>query len=125
MAVGTPSTSTGSSDMRYVSAVIEQVIAKAPSDTVVVMKSTVPPGTGAMLSKRLEPRGIHYVSNPEFLREGNAVKDWYETSRIVVGGEPEACERLIALYEDIEAPALVWTSRALSSSSTRRTPSSR
>ena len=107
VAVGTPSTSTGSSDMRYVSAVIEQVIAKAPTDTVVVMKSTVPPGTGAMLSKRLEPRGIHYVSNPEFLREGNAVKDWYETDRIVVGGEPEACKRLISLYEDIEAPALV------------------
>ena len=107
VAVGTPSTSTGSSDLRFVGSVIEQIVSTAPAGTVVVMKSTVPPGTGAMLSKRLEPQGIHYVSNPEFLREGNAVEDWYKTDRIVVGGAPDACARLVSLYEDIDAPALV------------------
>ena len=60
-----------------------------------------------MLAKRLEPHGIHYVSNPEFLREGNAVQDWFETDRIVLGGEPVACDRVNALYEDIDAPTLV------------------
>lgn len=106
VAVGTPSTSTGSSDLRFVNSVIEEVIRTAPSGTVVVMKSTVPPGTGAMLSSRLRSRGIEYVSNPEFLREGNAVEDWFKTDRIVLGGSPEACAQVSALYEDIDAPTL-------------------
>jgi len=106
VAVGTPSTSTGSSDLRYVSSVIEQVVEGAPAGTVVMMKSTVPPGTGAMLSKRLQPRGILYVSNPEFLREGNAVQDWFKTDRVVLGGAPEACAAVATLYEDIDSPML-------------------
>lgn len=106
VAVGTPSTSTGSSDLRYVNAVIEQVIATAPAGTIVIMKSTVPPGTGAMLCRRLEPHGIHYISNPEFLREGNAIQDWFKTDRVVLGGDPEACASVAKLYEDIEAPML-------------------
>ena len=104
IAVGTPSTSTGSSDLRFVNAVAEDIVASANSGSVVIMKSTVPPGTGAMISKRLAPHGIHYVSNPEFLREGSAVTDWFETDRMVLGGEPEACDRVAALYEDIDAP---------------------
>ncbi len=107
MAVGTPSTSTGSSDLRFVSAVIEQIIAAVPAGTIVIMKSTVPPGTGAMLAKRLKQHGVHYVSNPEFLREGNAVQDWFKTDRMVLGGEPVACDHVKALYEDIDAPTLV------------------
>jgi len=106
VAVGTPSTSTGSSDLRFVSAVVEQIIAAVPAGTVVIMKSTVPPGTGAMLAKRLKAHGVHYVSNPEFLREGNAVSDWFKTDRMVLGGEPLACDRVKTLYEDIDAPTL-------------------
>jgi UDPglucose 6-dehydrogenase len=106
VAVGTPSTSTGSSDLRFVNTVIEQIAATAPAGTVVIMKSTVPPGTGAMLSRRLAPNGIDYVSNPEFLREGQAVPDWFKTDRVVLGGAPEACEKVKALYEDIDAPVL-------------------
>lgn len=106
VAVGTPSTSTGSSDLRYVNAVIEQIISSVSAGTVVIMKSTVPPGTGAMLAKRLAPAGIDYVSNPEFLREGNAVNDWFKTDRMVLGGTPEARAKVMALYEDIDAPTL-------------------
>jgi UDPglucose 6-dehydrogenase len=106
VAVGTPSTSTGSSDLRFVNSVIEQIDSSAPSGTVVIMKSTVPPGTGAMLSRRLEPNGMLYVSNPEFLREGNAVEDWFKTDRVVLGGTPEACARVGALYADIDSPTL-------------------
>lgn len=106
VAVGTPSTSTGSSDLRYVDSVIEQIAGSAPAGTVVIMKSTVPPGTGAMLSKRLEPMGIDYVSNPEFLREGSAVEDWFKTDRMVLGGAADACGRVATLYEDIDAPTL-------------------
>lgn len=106
VAVGTPSTSTGSSDLRYVSSVIDTIISDAPAGTVVIMKSTVPPGTGAMLSKRLEPHGMHYVSNPEFLREGSAVSDWFHTDRMVLGGEESAVARVAELYEDIDAPVV-------------------
>lgn len=106
IAVGTPSTSTGSSDLRYVDAVVEQIASSAPEGTVVIMKSTVPPGTGAMLSKRLAEHGIRYVSNPEFLREGNAVYDWFKTDRMVLGGEPDAVAKVASLYEDIDAPVV-------------------
>ncbi|TLM65674.1 MAG: UDP-glucose/GDP-mannose dehydrogenase family protein [Actinobacteria bacterium] len=47
-----------------------------------------------------------YASNPEFLREGSAVTDWYQTDRIVVGGSAEACARMRSLYSDIDAPLL-------------------
>lgn len=106
VAVGTPSTSTGSSDLRFVNTVIEQIASGAPKGTVVIMKSTVPPGTGAMLAKRLEPHGMRYVSNPEFLREGNAVKDWFETDRMILGGSPDAVACVAGLYEDIDSPTL-------------------
>ena len=50
------------------------------------MKSTVPPGTGEpALQGTPAPHGIDYVSNPEFLREGKAVSDWFEADRIVLG----------------------------------------
>jgi UDPglucose 6-dehydrogenase len=68
------------------------------------MKSTVPPGTGSTLAKHLEARGIGYVANPEFLREGTAVEDWYHTDRIVLGGKPGDVESVAGLYADIEAP---------------------
>ncbi len=106
VAVGTPSTSTGSSDLRFISAVVEQIVSTVPAGTIVIMKSTVPPGTGTALAKRLEAHGIGYVSNPEFLREGNAVKDWYETDRMVLGGNPETIDKVAELYEDILAPIL-------------------
>jgi UDPglucose 6-dehydrogenase len=107
VAVGTPSTSTGSSDLRFVDSVIEQICSVCSAGSVVVMKSTVPPGTGAALARRLGECGMQYVSNPEFLREGNAVKDWFETDRIVLGGECDACTHVASLYEDIDAPTLV------------------
>ncbi len=106
VAVGTPATTTGSADMRYVRAVIDQIAAVARPGTVAVMKSTVPPGTGRTLSTRLEPAGVEYVSNPEFLREGSAVADWFATDRIVLGGSDAGVERMRSIYADIDAPVL-------------------
>lgn len=51
-------------------------------------------------------RGIGYVSNPEFLREGNALEDWYHTDRIVLGGEPKDVDAVASLYADIDAPVV-------------------
>ena len=104
IAVGTPSTLGGSADLRFVRTVVEQISRHAPKDTVVIMKSTVPPGTGNLLCDRLAAQGMHYVSNPEFLREGRAVHDWFHTDRIVLGGDEGAVQRVSGLYENIDAP---------------------
>ena len=104
IAVGTPATQSGSADLRFVRSVVDQLAAEAPAGTVAVMKSTVPPGTGATLSAVLSGAGIHYASNPEFLREGSAVHDWFHADRIVIGGDELAVARTRELYSDIEAP---------------------
>lgn len=106
VAVGTPTTAGGSADMRYVRAVIDFLAENAAPGTVVVMKSTVPPGTGSRLAPRVESAGLHYVSNPEFLREGSAVEDWFTTDRVVLGGNGEALDRVRALYARIDSPIL-------------------
>jgi UDPglucose 6-dehydrogenase len=106
VAVGTPSTAGGAADLRYVHSAVATIAERAPRGGCVVMKSTVPPGTGCGLSERLATVGLSYVSNPEFLREGNAIEDWYHTDRIVLGGEPDATAAIAALYEDIDAPVL-------------------
>ncbi len=106
IAVGTPATSTGSADMRYVRSVIELLEQRAKPGTVVVMKSTVPPGTGIRFKTRLAECDLAYVSNPEFLREGSAVTDWFETDRVVLGGDADAVERVKLIYDDIHSPIL-------------------
>jgi UDPglucose 6-dehydrogenase len=106
VAVGTPPTSAGSADLSFVRRVIETIATTAEAGTVVVMKSTVPAGTGTKLAKRLAEAGCAYVSNPEFLREGAAIDDWYHTDRIVLGGDPEPVARLAAMYADIDAPVV-------------------
>ncbi|MDZ4180899.1 MAG: UDP-glucose/GDP-mannose dehydrogenase family protein [Coriobacteriia bacterium] len=104
IAVGTPATGTGSADMRFVRSVVDFLADRGTPGSVVVMKSTVPPGTGSRLAPKLEAAGLGYVSNPEFLREGSAVKDWFETDRVVLGGSGAAVERVKALYTDIDTP---------------------
>jgi UDPglucose 6-dehydrogenase len=106
VAVGTPSTPGGAADLRYVRAVVDQVAVAAHPGTVVVMTSTVPPGTGDGLAAILAEGGAGYVSNPEFLREGSAVRDWFSTDRIVLGGTDEVTARVAGLYENIAAPVV-------------------
>ena len=71
--------------------------------TVLVMKSTVPVGTGEKVRIGLDARGLEhvgYASNPEFLAEGHAVDDFMHPDRVVVGAfEPEDAEAVAALYE--------------------------
>lgn len=106
VAVGTPSTTGGMADLRFVRAVVDLVARTASPGTVVVMKSTVPPGTGAQLSASLRRVEVEYVSNPEFLREGSAVDDWFHADRIVLGGDAGAVEHVAALYEGVDAPVV-------------------
>ena len=106
VAVGTPTTLAGAADLSYVRTAIEEVSQSARPGTTLVMKSTVPPGTGeALEADHLVGSGVRYASNPEFLREGSAVRDWYGTDRIVVGAAHlETFSAMHRLYEDIDAP---------------------
>ena len=73
------------------------------------MKSTVPPGTGARLSETLlRGTGLSYVSNPEFLREGQALADWFHPDRIVIGSDNDESTKVVQdLSAGIKAPYVV------------------
>jgi UDPglucose 6-dehydrogenase len=104
IAVGTPPTAGGAADLRFVRSVVDLLVARAASGTVVIMKSTVPPGTGARLAAMLASTGVEYTSNPEFLREGSAVDDWFNADRIVLGGVPSAVDKVAGLYTGLDSP---------------------
>ena len=100
--VDTPPTYSGDADLSRVEAVIAEL---GDSDEhALVMKSTVPVGTGRSIQRRRE--GIGYVSNPEFLKEGSAVADFMDPDRVVVGaneGSEQYADRVEALYAPLEA----------------------
>src|SRR3954470_16694392 len=106
VAVGTPPTESGDADLRYVYSVVDQLPENVPGRPVVVMKSTVPVGTGENVRRRLDARGltnVGYVSNPEFLAEGNAVHDFMHPDRIVIGAfEAEDGDRVVELHRGID-----------------------
>lgn len=108
IAVGTPSMSDARADLSQVFDVAEVITALSDKPMTIVMKSTVPPGTGKMLIERYFSKAQHklsYVSNPEFLREGKAIWDWYNTDRIVIGSsDAEAAKQMERLYDDLNAP---------------------
>ena len=111
IATGTPPTHGGAADLQQVRAAVTWVKSVGSDDLVVVMKSTVPPGTGRRIMEReLRGSGIRYVSNPEFLREGRAVDDWASPDRIVIGvdsGDGRSVEVVKRMHEGIDAPYMV------------------
>src|SRR3954470_19575186 len=106
VAVGTPPTVSGDADLGAVWSVVDELPSDLPGRPIVVMKSTVPVGTGMHVRDRLDARGltnVGYVSNPEFLAEGSAVADFMHPDRIVVGGFDDAdADRVVELYHGIE-----------------------
>jgi UDPglucose 6-dehydrogenase len=100
--VDTPPTYSGDADLSRVEAVIAEL--GNSNEHALVMKSTVPVGTGRSIQRRRE--GIGYVSNPEFLKEGSAVEDFMHPDRVVVGangGSEKYAERVEALYAPLGA----------------------
>lgn len=97
VAVGTPPLEDGSADLSALWAVTDVIASNARPRTVVVIKSTVPAGTAALVSKRLEAHGaaLPVVSNPEFLREGRALDDFLRPDRVVIGCEDDAARRVM------------------------------
>jgi UDPglucose 6-dehydrogenase len=101
--VDTPPTYSGDADLSRVEAVLAELGESA--DHALVMKSTVPVGTGRSIQRRRP--GTGYVSNPEFLKEGSAVADFMKPDRVVVGaddGSRQFAERVAALYAPLDAP---------------------
>ena len=100
--VDTPSTYSGDADLSRINAVVDEL--GDARDHVLLMKSTVPVGTGASVMRRRD--GLRYAANPEFLREGNAVDDFMRPDRVVIGvddGAAELAGRVEALYRPLEA----------------------
>ena len=103
--VDTPPTYSGDADLSRVRSVVAEL--EADSDHVLVMKSTVPAGTGQSI--RRDRPGLAYVSCPEFLKEGTAVADFLHPDRVVVGADPgfeEAADAVAALYEPLDGEIL-------------------
>ena len=119
IATGTPPTHGGGADLHQVRAAVSWVRSmtleypgsSASWNPTVVMKSTVPPGTGRrLLETELKGTLIRYASNPEFLREGHAVDDWEKPDRIVIGVEPDdarSVDSVQRMYTGIDAPCMV------------------
>jgi UDPglucose 6-dehydrogenase len=106
VAVGTPPTHSGDADLMAVNAVVD---AMPGSDRhALVMKSTVPCGTGATIQRVFGERGkggMAYVSCPEFLKEGSAVKDFLHPDRVVIGDNGDwAGDAVVELYAPLDAP---------------------
>jgi UDPglucose 6-dehydrogenase len=101
--VDTPPSYSGDADLSRVERVVAEV--GGSRDHALVMKSTVPVGTGRSIHRRAPELG--YVSNPEFLKEGTAVADFMHPDRVVVGADEGAtpfADRVAALYEPLDAP---------------------
>ncbi|HEU0304444.1 MAG TPA: UDP-glucose/GDP-mannose dehydrogenase family protein [Gaiellaceae bacterium] len=106
VAVGTPPTLSGDADLSAVWTVVDEL--PAGTEAILVMKSTVPVGTGEHVRAALSARGLDsvgYVSNPEFLAEGTAVHDFTNPDRIVIGAFDGADgDAVEALHAGIDAP---------------------
>ena len=107
--VQTPPTYSGDADLSFVWSALDDLPA-SDERQILVMKSTVPVGTGEKVRAALEGRGLSnvgYVSNPEFLSEGRAVRDFLNPDRIVVGAVAEEDGAAVeALYVGIDAPVV-------------------
>ena len=106
VAVGTPPTYSGDADLSAVHAVVNAM--PASDSHALVMKSTVPCGTGANVKRVFREQGkegFRYVSCPEFLKEGSAVKDFLNPDRVVIGDDGDwAGDAVAELYAPLEAP---------------------
>ncbi len=108
IAVGTPSAADGQADLKYVFAASESLAEHLAPEAIVVIKSTVPPGTLDLVAAKIKAKThvpFYMASLPEFLREGSAVQDTLHPDRIVIGAaEPHVSDKLALLHEPLKAP---------------------
>jgi UDPglucose 6-dehydrogenase len=107
LCVGTPQDETGAADLTALNSVAKAVAPLLPAGAIMIVKSTVPVGTCQKIAQSLDRSDIFVASNPEFLREGTAIKDFMQPDRIVVGSNSsEVAKKVIGLYEAIDSPKL-------------------
>ncbi|MFH1996227.1 MAG: UDP-glucose/GDP-mannose dehydrogenase family protein [Candidatus Omnitrophota bacterium] len=113
ISVSTPARENGDADLSYVENVSRSIAVSLPSYRLIVEKSTVPVETGKWVKHTINvfnKRGIDFdiASNPEFLREGSAVRDFMRPDRIIIGAETERAKKILLLiYKPIKAPIVV------------------
>ncbi|OXM57575.1 UDP-glucose 6-dehydrogenase [Amycolatopsis thailandensis] len=108
LCVPTPMGAGGLADLGILETVVRQISELLPPGCTVVTKSTVPVGTATRLTQLLRRDDVSMVSNPEFLREGNAVRDFLHPDRVVVGSaDREAAEQVASLYASLNAPIVL------------------
>jgi UDPglucose 6-dehydrogenase len=109
IAVNTPAGVFGQTDTRFVRAAFEAIAPRLRPGATLAVKSTVPPGTADAFAERLPDNIV--VSNPEFLRQGTAVQDFFAPDRIVIGAQSQSdADALGCLYQSIDTRVFV-TSR--------------
>lgn len=110
VAVGTPSAPDGQADLRFVFASVESLAPHLKKDAIVVIKSTVPPGTLKKVEEIIRNHtsiSFHTASVPEFLKEGSAVYDTLHPDRIIIGAtHKKVFETLQELHKPLEAPVI-------------------
>ncbi|MSP33904.1 MAG: UDP-glucose/GDP-mannose dehydrogenase family protein [Rickettsiales bacterium] len=114
IAVGTPQDEDGSADLTFVLAAAREIAQSSNDYKVIVTKSTVPVGTGAILEgviKKANPQlEFSVASNPEFLREGSAVEDFMIPDRIVIGSKDDRAKKVLSeIYQKFLAEKIVHT----------------
>jgi UDPglucose 6-dehydrogenase len=113
IAVGTPARRDGKADLTYVEAAAEEIGKNMNSYKVIVNKSTVPVGTGKKIEKIISDyfKGdFDVVSNPEFLREGQAIHDFLKPDRVVIGAKSaKARDIMLSIYEPLNYPKVTTT----------------
>ncbi len=105
IAVGTPPTAEGAADLSYVMSAADTIARVAKRQALVIVKSTVPVGTCDAVQERLAPAKVplEVVSNPEFLKEGDAVNDFFKPDRVVVGAQSDdARQQIRELYAPLQ-----------------------
>ena len=112
VAVGTPPRPDGKADLSYVETVCKEISGVMDSYKIIVEKSTVPVETGEWVKRTLQSNvnsaDFDVVSNPEFLREGTAIKDFMEPDRIVIGVESKRAEKIMReIYAPLSAPIVI------------------
>jgi UDPglucose 6-dehydrogenase len=108
LCVQTPQGADGAADLTFVEEASASIGPILQTGAVVITKSTVPVGSAAVVSRALGRGDVSVVSNPEFLREGQAVHDCLHPDRLVIGSEDQAAAiRVAGLYERMQAPLIV------------------
>ena len=113
IAVATPEGEGGEADMRFVEQSAASIAAHLSGPLVVVNKSTVPVGAADFVSQKLNQSGgehaVEVVSNPEFLREGQALSDFMKPDRVVIGAKSQAAaEKVAGLYQPLGCPIQIY-----------------